>query len=130
MAKDSPRTTAGELQKIVSGSENLSKIVKQHLQSLHVVWEGFKINYPSSSKNELQHIQLSDTTGYSNGTGFYGQMKQKKMSFLAANTQDEFGEHGDKKYPMCTMRYTALFLCCGPIFLLEILDILFRHMAS
>ncbi len=24
------------------------------------------------------------------------------MSFLAANTQDGFGEHGDKKYPMCT----------------------------
>ncbi len=23
----------------------------------------------------------------------------KKMSFLAANTQDGFGEHGDKKYP-------------------------------
>ncbi len=24
------------------------------------------------------YIQLSDTTGTSNGTGFYGQMKQKK----------------------------------------------------
>ncbi len=46
------------------------------------------------------HIQLSDTTGTSNGTGFYVQMKQKKM-FLAANTQDGFGEHGDKKFPMC-----------------------------
>ncbi len=33
MAKDSPKTTAGELQKIVSvsGSENLKEIVKQHL---------------------------------------------------------------------------------------------------
>ncbi len=39
------------------------------------VWEGFKKNDPSSSKNKLQHIQLSDTTGTSNGTGFYGQMK-------------------------------------------------------
>ncbi len=61
-------------------------------------WEGFKKKLPRSSKNKLQHIQLSDTTGTSNGTCFY-----KKMSFLAANTQDGFGEHGDKKYPMCTM---------------------------
>ncbi len=34
-------------------------------------------NPPSSSKNKLQHIQLSDTTGTSNGTGFYGQLKLK-----------------------------------------------------
>ncbi len=33
-----------------------------------------------------------------------------KMSFLAAITQDGFGEHKDKKYPMCTMKYTAVFL--------------------
>jgi hypothetical protein len=32
------------------------------------------------------------------------------MSFLAANTQDGFGEHRDKKYPMCTMKYTAVFV--------------------
>uniref|UniRef100_A0A8C2HFM7 protein-tyrosine-phosphatase n=1 Tax=Cyprinus carpio TaxID=7962 RepID=A0A8C2HFM7_CYPCA len=32
------------------------------------------------------------------------------MSFLAANTQDGFGEHREKKYPMCTMKYTAVFL--------------------
>ncbi len=74
--------------------------------SPHVVWEGFKKCYPSSFKNKL-HIQLSDTTGTSNGTGFYGQMKQKK-SFLAANTE-VFGEHRDKKYLMCTMKYTAVF---------------------
>ncbi len=57
-------------------------------------------------QNNLQHIQLSDTTGTSNGTGFYGQMKLKN-SFLAANTQDGFGEHRDKKYPMCTMKYVV-----------------------
>ncbi len=53
--------------------------------------------YPCSSKNKLQCIQLSDTTGTSNGTGFFGQIKQKQNCFLAANTQDEFGEHRDKK---------------------------------
>ncbi len=49
-----------------------------------------------SSKNKLQHIQLSDTTGTSNGTGFCGQMQLKEMCFLAANTQGRFGEHRDK----------------------------------
>ncbi len=34
----------------------------------------------------------------------------KKKSFLSANTQDEFREHKDKKYLMCTMKYTAVFL--------------------
>jgi len=32
------------------------------------------------------------------------------MRFLAANTQDGFGENRDKKCPMCTMKYTAVFL--------------------
>ncbi len=94
-----------------SGSENLKENGQTAPTSPHVVWEGFKKNYPHSSKNifSLQHIELSDTTGTSNGTGFYGQMKQKKEN-LAANTQDGFGEHRDKKYPMCTMKYTAVFL--------------------
>uniref|UniRef100_A0A672Q0Y2 Alanyl-tRNA editing protein Aarsd1 n=1 Tax=Sinocyclocheilus grahami TaxID=75366 RepID=A0A672Q0Y2_SINGR len=30
--------------------------------------------------------------------------------FLATNTQDGFGAHRDKKYPMSTMKYTAVFL--------------------
>ncbi len=72
MAKDSPRTTAGELQKIVES--RCQKTFKINCQtaptSLHVVWEGFKKHYRSSSKNKLQHIQLSDTTETSNGTGF------------------------------------------------------------
>ncbi len=46
-------------------------------------------------KKNLQHIQLSDMTGTSNGTDFYDQVKLKN-SFLAAKTQDGFGEHIDK----------------------------------
>ncbi len=80
MAKDSPRTTAGELQKIDEsrGQKTFKKNGQTAPTSAHVVWEGFKKNSPSSSKNNLQHIQLSDTTGTSNVTGFYGQMKLKK----------------------------------------------------
>ncbi len=77
MAKDSPRTTAGELPKESRGQKTFLKNCQTAPTSPHVVWEGFKKNSPSSSKNKLQHIQLSDTTGTSNGTGFYGQMKLK-----------------------------------------------------
>ncbi len=56
----------------------------------------FPIN---SSKNKLQQIQLSDTTGSSNGTGFYGQMKLKKNRFLASNQTDEFSTNRSKKVP-------------------------------
>ncbi len=62
--------------------------------------DGFKENSPHSSKNNLQHIQLSDTTGTSNGTGLYGHMKLKN-SFLAANPPDEFSTNRDKKYTAC-----------------------------
>ena len=74
MAKDSPRVTAGELQKIVEsrGQKTLKKKIQTAPTSTHVVWEGFKKNSPSSSKNKLKHVQLSDTTGTSNRTGFYG----------------------------------------------------------
>ncbi len=69
---------------------------------------GFQEKLSKLVQKKLQHIQLSDTTGTSNGTGFYGQIKLN--NFLAATTQDGFGEHRDKKYPMCTMKYTAVFL--------------------
>ncbi len=76
MAKDSSRITAGELPKKVEfrGQKTLKIYQTFTTSTPHVVWEGFKKNSPSSSKNKLQHIQLSDTTGTSNGTGFYGQM--------------------------------------------------------
>ncbi len=76
-AKDSSRTTAGELQKIVE-SRSQKTVKKKNGQtaptSPRVVWEGFKKNDPRSSNNKLQYIQLSDTTGTSNGTGFYVQI--------------------------------------------------------
>ncbi len=51
MAKDSPRTTAGELQKIVEsqGQKTFLKKCQTAPTSPHVVWEGFKKNSPHSS---------------------------------------------------------------------------------
>ncbi len=89
MAKDSPRITAVELQNIVEsrGQKTLERNCQTVPTSPHVVWEGFKKNSPSSSKNKLQHIQLSDMTGTSNGTGFYGQMKQKNELFSSKHSR-------------------------------------------
>ncbi len=86
MAKDSPRTTAGELQKIenrVSGSENL----KKKNTYITTCCSGHPKLVVHSSKNNLQHIQLSDTTGTSNGTGFYGQMKLKNELFSSKHSR-------------------------------------------
>ncbi len=88
------------------GVRNLKKIYQTSPKSPHVVREGFKKNSPHSSKNKLQQIQLSDTTGTSNGTGFYCQMKLKKK-FLAANPPDEFSTNRDKKVPHVHGKYTA-----------------------
>ncbi len=84
-----PRTTAGELQKIVESQvqKTLRKIVKLAPASPFVVWEGFKKKYLSSSKNKLQHIQLSHTTGTSNGTGFCGQIKPNKKKWNLMNNE-------------------------------------------
>ncbi len=68
-------------------SESLQKKIKQAPTSPHVVREGFKKNSPHSSKDKLQQIKLSDTTGTSNGTGFYGQMKLKKELFGSKPTR-------------------------------------------
>ncbi len=89
MAKDSPRTTAGELQKIVEsrGQKTLKINGQTAPTSPHVVWEGFKKNSPHLSKNKLQHIQLSDTTGTSNGTGFYDRMKLKNELFSSKHSR-------------------------------------------
>ncbi len=35
---------------------------------------------------------------------------KQKNELLAANTQDVFGEHMDKEFPMCTIKYTAVFV--------------------
>ncbi len=113
-----------------SGSENLKKNGQAAPTSPHVVREGFKKNSPHSSKNYLQHIQLSDTTGTSNGTGFYDQMKLKKIAFKQQTLKMGLVHTGIKSTPCVQWNILLYFWCCGPIFLLEVLDILFRHMAS
>ncbi len=79
MAKDSPRTTAGELQKIVEslGQKTLEKNVKQHLHHhvlLGMVSRKIILAHPKTNSSIFSY-QTQVMTGTSNGTGFYGQMK-------------------------------------------------------
>ncbi len=62
----------------VSESENLKKL-SNSTYIITCCLGGFKKNDSSISKNKLQQIQLSDSIRTSNGTGFYGQMKQKNI---------------------------------------------------
>ncbi len=54
-----------------------------------------------NKKNKLQHIQLSDTTGTLNGTGFYGQMKYKNEFFSSKHSRSVWWTR-DKTYPLFT----------------------------
>ncbi len=113
----------------VSGSENLLKTVKQPLHH-HMLFGRISRTIILAHPKTISSIFSYQTlTGTSNGTGFFGQITQKN-SFFSANTQDRFGEHMDKKYPMCTMKYTAIILMLWTYISAGGLDMLFRHIAS
>ncbi len=116
VAKDSPRTTAGQLQKIVESraQKALNKMVKQHLHhhmlfgrvSRKIILAHPKTNYSIFSYQTRLELRmgLASTVRWN-----------KKNCFLAANTQDGFGKHGDKKYPICR-KYICIFDVVGLYF--------------
>ncbi len=88
MAKDSPRITAGELQRLVESWGQKPKKKKSNIPYITTCCSGgFQEKFSSLIQNKLQQIQLSDTTGTSNGTGFYCQMKLKKELFGSKPTR-------------------------------------------
>ncbi len=113
MAKDSPRTTAGELQKIVKSQGQ--KTLKNLSNSTHMLFGRVSrknLLAPAKKKTPAYSVIRHDWNFkwdwllWSDETK---KMKTKKY-FLAAKTQDGFGEDRDKKYPTCTMKYTSVFL--------------------
>ncbi len=102
--KDSPMITAGELQRLAD--LGVRKKNQTAPTSPHVVLEGLKKNTPSSSKNNLQHIQLSDMTGNSNDTGFYSEMKQTKTKRAFWQQTHQMGLV-QTWMKMSTVKYTA-----------------------
>ncbi len=75
--------------------------MKIHISTIRAIIKSFQSteNSPHSSKNNLQHFQLSDTTGTSKGTGFYGQMKQQKKAFQQQTLKMGLMHTGIKKIP-------------------------------
>ncbi len=95
----------------VSGSENLKK--KTVKQSLH-----HQMLFGRVSRKIILARPKTISGIFSYQTRLDLQMGlASKVSFLAANTQDEFGEHKDKKYPMCTNEiYCCIFDVVGLYF--------------
>ncbi len=62
--------------------------------------------FSSLIQKQTMQIQLSGTTGTSNGTAFYGQMKLKGDFWLQTH-QMSLVQTGIKQYAMSTVKYTA-----------------------
>ncbi len=111
----------------VSWSENLFKKFKQHLHH-HMLFGRV------SRKMILAHPKTNSNI-FSYQTRLNLQMDwllwpDETKQWVFSSTQNGFGEYRDKKYPCVQWNILLYFWCCGPIFLLEVLNILFRHMAS
>ncbi len=112
VAKDSPRITAGELQRLVEswGQKPKKKKIKHplyHHMLFGRVSRKIVLTHPktNSSKFSCQtRLELQ------NGTGFYCQMKLKKIAFWQQTHQMSLVQTGIKKYPMSTVKYTAGYL--------------------
>ncbi len=108
VAKDSPRITAGELQRLVeSWDQKAYKKISNKPLYHHMLFGRV------SRKIILAHPKTKSSM-FSCQTRLELQMAQASMvrwnwkkSFLAANPPDEFSTNRDKKYPMPTVKYTA-----------------------
>ncbi len=109
VAKGSTRSTAEELKKIVEsrGQKTFKKLSNSpyittccsERVSRKIILAHPKTNSSLFSNQARLELQM----------GLASMVRwNKKISFLAANTQDGFGEHRDKKYPMCTMKYAVV----------------------
>ncbi len=129
--KDSPRTTAGELQKIVEsrGQKTFKKIVKQILH-YHMLFGRVSIKMILVHPKTIFSI-FSCQTRLQLQMGLVSMVRWNWKSFFFLQQTLKMGlvNIGIKSTPCVQWNILLYFWCCGPIFLL-VLDILFRHMAS
>ncbi len=101
----------------VSGSENLKKMVKRHLHQ-HMLFGRVSRKILLTHPKTISSI-FSYQTRLELQMGLASMVRlNNKMSFLAANTQDGFGEHRDKKVPhvyneiyCCIFNVVGLYFC-------------------
>ncbi len=114
-AEDSPRNTAGELHKIVE-SRGQKTFKKQHLHHHMLFGRVSRKKIPDHLKTNSSIFSCQTRLGLQMGLASMVRWN-KKNSFLAANTQDGFGEHRDKKVPYV---YNEIYCCIlyvvGPYF--------------
>ncbi len=101
-----PKTLQGPQLRIAENSwdsENLKRIVKQPLHH-HMLFG--RISRKTKKKQTPAYSVIRHDWNFKWDWLLWSD--ETKTELLAANTQDGFGEHRDKKYPMCTMKYTAV----------------------
>ncbi len=128
-----PRTTAGELQIMVESRLGVRKLEKNWSNSTYITtcclgrfqeYISLLIQKQTSAYSVVRHdwnfkwdwLLWSDETN-------------KKLLFSSKHSRWVWWTQG-KKYTSVQWNILLYFWCCGPIFLLEVLDIFFRHMAS
>ncbi len=96
MAKDSSRITAGELQKKVEfrGQKTLKKNIKQHLHHHMLFGRASRKENAFTKKQSPAYSVVRHDWNFKWDWLLWSDVT-KKICFLAANTQDGFGEHRD-----------------------------------
>ncbi len=110
VAKDSPRITAGELQKLVEswGQKPKKKKIKRPLHH-HMLFgrvsRKILLTHPKTNSSMFRYqTRLELQMALASMVRWNW---KKKKSFLAANPLDEFSTNRDNMYPMSTVKYTA-----------------------
>ncbi len=127
VAKDSSRTTARELQKKVGFQGQ--KILKQLSNSTYITTCCLRGQTNKNSRKKIQEknaFTKKQSSAYSvvrhdwnfKWDWLLWSDVTKMFFFFAANTQNGFGKHRDKKYPMCTPCeiYCCIFYVVGLYF--------------
>ncbi len=93
---------------LVSGSENLKKKLSNSTYITTCCLGGFQEKWSSLMQKQTPAYSVVRQDWNFKWVWLLWSDETKKNSFLVANTQDGFGEHRDKKYLMCTIKYTAV----------------------
>ncbi len=108
MAKDSPRITAGELQRLVESSGQKPKKKKSNIPYITTCCSGgFQEKLSSLIQKQTPANSVIRHDWNFKWHWLLWSDETEKKSFLAANPPDEFSTNRDKKYPMSTVKYTA-----------------------
>jgi len=111
----------------VLGSESLKKVIKQPLHP-HMLFERVSRKILLAHPKTNSSIFSGQTRLFKRDRTLWSD-KMKKRAFWQQTQQMCLVQTGMKSTPCLRLNRLLDLICCGPIFLLEVLDILFRYMA-